>query len=149
LSEKYQVRTVLVIEDEANIRNFASRVLELEGYRVLQAENGDEGLRLVRESQIDLILLDLKLPSNDGWLMLQQLKNDPELSSIPVVVFTASAEVSRRDRALSMGLEDYLMKPVSAATLKTAVGRAPCLKRRRWHAIKKVSVLVVDDDKRT
>ncbi len=48
MSKKYQVRTVLVIEDEANIRNFASRVLDLEGYRVLQAENDYEGLRLVR-----------------------------------------------------------------------------------------------------
>ena len=48
MSKKYQVRTVLVIEDEANIRNFTSRVLYLEGYRVLQAENGDEGFRLVR-----------------------------------------------------------------------------------------------------
>ena len=89
MSKKYQVRTVLVIEDEANIRNFASRVLELEGYRVLQAENGDEGLRLVRESQVGLIVLDLKLPGVDGRLVLEQLKNDPELSSIPIVVFTA------------------------------------------------------------
>jgi len=67
MSKKYQVRTVLVIEDEANIRNFASRVLDLEGYRALQAENDDEGLKLVGESQIDLILLDLKLTGDDGW----------------------------------------------------------------------------------
>jgi len=137
MSKKYQVRTVLVIEDEANIRNFTSRVLELEGYRVLQAENGDEGLRLMRESQVDLIVLDLKLPGVDGRLVLEQLKNDPELSSIPVVVITASAGVSRRDKALAIGAADYLVKPVSAASLREAVVRALCLKRRRWHAIKK------------
>ena len=121
MSEKYQVRTVLVIEHEANIRNFASRVLDLKGYRVLQAENDYEGLRLVRESQIDLILLDLKLPSDDGWLMLQQLKNDPELSSVPVIVFTASAAASQREKALKMGATDYLVKPLSAASLRKAV----------------------------
>ena len=77
MSKRCHKKTVLVIEDEVNVRNFASRVLELEGYRVLQTENGDEGLRLVRESQVDFIVLDLKLPSGDGWIVLQQLKNDP------------------------------------------------------------------------
>jgi len=131
MSKKYQVRTVLVIEDEANIRNFTSRVLYLEGYRVLQAENGDEGFRLVRESQVDLIVLDLKLPGVDGRLVLEQLKNDPELSSIPIVVFTASAAASQREKALKMGATDYLIKPVSAITLRETVARALCLKRRR------------------
>ena len=121
MSKKYQVRTVLVIEDEANIRNFASRVLDLEGYRALQAENDDEGLKLVRESQIGLILLDLKLTGDDGWLMLQQLKSDPELSSIPIVVFTASAAASQQEKALKMGATDYLVKPVSAITLRETV----------------------------
>ena len=123
MSKKYPVRTVLVIEDEANIRNFASRVLDLKGYRVLQAENDNEGLRLVRESQVDLIVLDLKLPGVDGRLVLEQLKNDPELSSIPVVVFTASAAVSQREKALKMGATDYLVKPVSAITLRETVAR--------------------------
>ena len=131
MSNKYQVRTVLVIEDEANIRNFTSRVLYLEGYRVLQAENGDEGFRLVRESQVDLIVLDLKLPGVDGRLVLEQLKNDPELSSIPIVVFTASAVASQREKALKMGATDYLIKPVSTITLRETVARALCLKRRR------------------
>ena len=121
MSKNYQVRTVLIIEDEANIRNFASRVLELEGYRVLKAENGDKGLRLVRESQVGLIVLDLKLPGVDGRLVLEQLKNDPELSSIPIVVFTASAVASQREKALKMGATDYLVKPVSAITLRETV----------------------------
>ena len=76
------------------------------------------------------MLLDLKLPSNDGWLMLQQLKNDPKLSSIPVIVFTASAAASQRVLALAMGAVDYLVKPVSAASLRKAVVRALCLKMR-------------------
>ncbi len=126
-----EVRTVLVIEDGTDVRNFASRVLDLEGYRVLQAENDYEGLRLVRESQVDLIVLDLKLPGGDGWVLLEKLKNDLELSSVPVVVFTASAAALQRVRALAMGAADYLVKPVSAASLRKAVVRALCLKMRR------------------
>jgi len=131
MSKGCHKKIVLVIEDGADVRSFASRVLELEGYHVLQAENGDEGPRLVRESQVDLIVLDLKLPGVDGWSVLEQLKSDPELSSIPVVVFTASAAVSQREKALKMGATDYLIKPVSAITLRETVARALCLKRRR------------------
>jgi CheY-like chemotaxis protein len=113
--------TVLIIEDEADIRTFASRVLELEGYRVLQAMNGDEGLRLVRQGGIGLVLLDLRLPERDGWAVLNQMKGDPELSSIPVLVFTASAGAPQRSRALVAGAANYLVKPLSAASLKKSI----------------------------
>ena len=134
---KSEKKTVLVIEDEADIRSFASRVLELEGYRVLQAENGDEGLRLVRESRIVLVLLDLRLPDCDGWSVLEQLRSEPELSLIPVVVFTASAALSQKGRALAAGAIDYLVKPLSAAALRKAIARILRPKRRLKHAIKK------------
>jgi len=120
---KGEAKTVLIIEDEAEVRNFASRVLELEGYRILQAEDGDEGLRLARERRIALVLLDLRLPGDDGWVVLEQLKKEPELSSIPVVVFTASALERQRGRALAMGAADYLVKPLSAASLRKSVAR--------------------------
>jgi len=116
-------KTILVIEDEPEVRNFASRVLELEGYRVLQAEDSEEGVRLLREGRINLLLLDLRLPGHDGWAVLEQMKGEPELSAIPVIVFTASARVSRRERALKMGAADYLVKPLSAARLRKAVAR--------------------------
>lgn len=118
------IKTVLIIEDEADILNFASRVLELEGYHVLQAKDSNEGLRLVRESQVALVLLDLRLPGHDGWWVLDQMKKEPELSAILVIVFTVSVAVSQRDRALSMGAVDYLVKPLSATSLHKAVARA-------------------------
>ena len=121
--KKREIKTVLIIEDEADIRNFASRVLELEGYHVLQAVDGDEGLKLIRKNRIALILLDLRLPGHDGWVVLAKLKGEPALSAIPVVVFTASAEAAQRDRALSMGAADYLVKPLSAASLRESVSR--------------------------
>jgi len=119
--KRRELKTVLIIEDETDILNFASRVLELEGYRVLQAGESKEGMRLVREGGISLVLLDLRLPGRDGWAALKQMKSDPELSAIPVIVFTASAGVSQRERALIMGAADYLVKPLSAASLKKAV----------------------------
>jgi DNA-binding response OmpR family regulator len=116
-----EINTVLIIEDEVDVRNFAARVLELEGYQVLQAEGVDTGLRLANENRVALVLLDLRLPNRSGWAVLVLMKNEPDLSSIPIIVFTASAGVTQRERALNMGAADYLVKPLSAASLKTAV----------------------------
>ncbi len=123
MNKRRETKTVLVIEDEADILKLTSRVLELEGYRVLQAKNSEEGMSLLRESPISLVLLDLRLPGCDGWVVLEQMKEDTALSVIPVIVFTASAGVPQRERALSMGATDYLVKPLSAATLRKAVAR--------------------------
>jgi adenylate cyclase len=116
-------KTVLIIEDETDVRNFASRVLELEGYNVLGVETGEAGLRLARADNVALVLLDLRLPGKDGWGVLEQMKREPKLSAIPVVVFTASEGVIQHDRALALGAADYLVKPLSASELREAVGR--------------------------
>jgi len=130
VAKKREGKTILVIEDELEVCNFASRVLEFEGYNVLQTEDGDSGLRLARQNDCALVLLDLRLPGRDGWGVLEEMKADPELHTIPVVVFTASAAISQRERALSMGAADYLIKPVSATSLSKIVARV--LDRNRW-----------------
>ena len=122
---------ILVIEDEAEIRNFASRVLELEGYRVLQAEDGIRGLELASENSLALVMLDLRLPGHDGWVVLEKLKGDPVFSVIPVVVFTASAGIPQQEKAIAMGAAAYLVKPLSAASLREAVARI--LHQERGH----------------
>lgn len=121
MAKRNNRETILIIEDEPDIRDFVARLCQLEGYRVLQAEDGEAGLRLAEEERVDLVLLDLRLPKIDGWTVLKELKSNLELSSIPVVIFTASAAVSQRDRALDMGAVDYLVKPLSAATLKEII----------------------------
>jgi DNA-binding response OmpR family regulator len=100
-----------------------SRVLELEGYNVLQAVDGKEGLGLAKRECIALVLLDLKLPKIDGWSVLAKLKGDPAVSKIPVVLITASDVESQRDRALNMGATDYLTKPLGSAILCEIVTR--------------------------
>ncbi len=126
MTKKPETKTILIIEDEIDILNFASRVLELEGYHVLQARDTEEGMKLVSESHVRLVLLDLRLLKHDGWTVLERMKSEPDLSAIPVIVFTASAGASERKRALSMGATGYLVKPVSAARLKNAVVRVLC-----------------------
>lgn len=122
--KKRKIETILIVEDEAEVRNFASRVLELEGYHILQAKDSEMGVMLVKEVPVSLVLLDLKLSEHSGWEVLEQIKSEPGLSEIPVIVFTASAEVSPREKAFEMGATDYLVKPLSAAKLRRTVARA-------------------------
>ena len=124
MAKRQEAKTVLVIEDDAGVRDFASRVLKLEGYHVLQAKNGETGLKLVKEGQPALVLLDLRLPGRDGWAVVEEMRAEPELSAIPVIVFSASVEVSQREKALSVGVADYLVKPLSASTLRESVACA-------------------------
>lgn len=126
MTKRHEKKTILVIEDEAEIRHFISRVLELEGYRPLQAADGEEGLELVKTKYLDAVLLDLQLPGIDGWSVIAELKGDPAVATIPVVILTASDVVSQRDRALSMGAADYLVKPITASTLAETVRRILC-----------------------
>jgi CheY-like chemotaxis protein len=117
-----KAKTVLVVEDEADIRRFARRLLELEGYNVLEAANGNECLRLIKDtSDLSMILLDLRLPGRDGWEVMDEMKKDSKLSKIPVVVFSASAAEWQRKKALSKGAVGYLVKPLDAVSLREAV----------------------------
>jgi DNA-binding response OmpR family regulator len=121
MTRKSRSKTVLIIEDEADIRNFIARVLELEGYRVLEAGDGTRGMEIIRENTVALVLLDLRLPGPDGWSILREIKRNPELSTIPVVVLTAIAEAIQRKKTLRMGATSYLIKPLSAHSLSRAV----------------------------
>jgi DNA-binding response OmpR family regulator len=121
MTRKSRSKTVLIIEDEADIRNFIARVLELEGYRVLEAGDGTRGMEIIRENTVALVLLDLRLPGPDGWSILREIKRNRELSAIPVVVLTAIAETIQRKKTLRMGATSYLIKPLSAHSLSRAV----------------------------
>ena len=120
--KSHESKTVLVVEDEADIRRFARRLLELEGYNVLEAANGNECLRLIRQTHnLSMILLDLRLPGLDGWAVMDEMKKDTKLSKIPVIVFSAAAAEWQRKKALSKGAVGYLVKPLDAVSLREAV----------------------------
>ncbi len=103
--------TVLVVEDEREIRDLLRRYLERAGHAVLSTGSGAEALRLVEESAPDLVLLDLGLPDLDGTDVLREVRQDGRRT--PVLVLTARAGVDDRIRGLSLGADDYVTKPFS------------------------------------
>lgn len=124
MSQTAATPTVLIVEDDASIRAFASKVLELEGYHVLSTGSGDDCLSLTKQARVALVLLDLRLPGCDGWGLLSDIKSDPQTAGVAVIVFSASAAEPHRDKALLMGAADYLCKPVAVGDLAGAVAKA-------------------------
>jgi CheY-like chemotaxis protein len=124
MGERARKKRILIIDNDAEMRRLASRVMELEGFSVLQAENGGEGLKLMREQRCDLVLLDLWMPGRDGWSVLEEIKTAPELCRIPVILFSTTADKSEVEKARSRGAEDFLMKPLSVIRLRESVAQA-------------------------
>ena len=116
--------TVLIIEDDPNVRKFVSVNLSRRGYRVISAADGEDGLTQARTERPDLVLLDLRLPGADGWVTLEAIRADPDLARILVVIITASAVEEEERRARQLGVVDYLVKPLSAQDLVAAVRAA-------------------------
>ena len=101
--------TVLVIEDDPATRDLLKRFLSKDGFRVQTVAEGEEGLRLARELQPDVITLDVMMSGLDGWAVLTELKADPALADIPVVMLTF---VDNKNLGYALGASDYLTKPI-------------------------------------
>ena len=127
------VPTVLVIDDEAAVRDLMQRFLTREGFRVVTAAAGEEGLRRARELRPDAITLDVMMPGMDGWAVLSALKADAAVADIPVIMLTI---VDDKNLGYALGAADYLTKPIDRERLVTVLE-----KHRR-----DLPVLVVDDD---
>jgi putative nucleotidyltransferase with HDIG domain len=113
---------LLVVEDDTNVRDFCVRLLRMNGYQVMAAENGRVALERLRENQYDLILTDLQMPEMGGIELLHRLREYyPDIDSI---VFTAHATVETAREALKLGAFDYLTKPVTVDDLERTVRRA-------------------------
>ena len=113
--------TILIIEDEAPIRDNLRQLLQLEGYAVLEAADGVSGIEVAFTSRPDLILCDILMPGVDGYGVLAELRGSPALNAIPFVFLTASASLEDRSQALKRGADDYLIKPVKIADLLAAI----------------------------
>ena len=133
VGERPAAGTVLVIDDEAAVRDLMQRFLVKKGFRVALAADGEEGLRLARELRPDAITIDVIMPGMDGWAVLSALKGDPDLADIPVIMLTIMDD---KNRGYALGASDYLIKPLDRDRLLSVLN-----KYRRDSP-----VLVVDDD---
>ncbi|MCA1247412.1 heavy metal response regulator transcription factor [Massilia sp. MS-15] len=121
--------TILVIEDEPKTGDYLQRGLAESGFAVRLARNGRDGLAIVREDEIALVVLDVMLPRMDGWQVLGALRADPDTEQLPVLFLTARDEVEDRVRGLELGADDYLVKPFAfvelVARIRTLLRRGP------------------------
>jgi CheY-like chemotaxis protein len=115
-------KTILVVEDDCDVRDALIELLEYRGYLVVGAANGREALDRLRSStRPALILLDLMMPVMDGWQFRAEQLRDPSLAPIPVVVISADGNVPQK--AAAIGVASYLQKPVEADALLSAIER--------------------------
>jgi CheY-like chemotaxis protein len=125
---------VMVVDDDPNARDLLASTVRREGYRVIEATDGEAALALAREWHPDVITLDVLMPRMDGWAVLTAIKSDAELAAIPVVIVTVLAD---RGIAVSLGAAEFLTKPVDRARLAATI-------RQNVHGTG--VVLVVDDE---
>jgi len=113
--------TILVADDNPASRELIREVLEMSGYDVLEAEDGQDALGKIRAFAPDLVLIDIQMPRLDGFGVLRELRSDPRFAEMRVVALTAFAMQGDRERALDTGFDGYITKPVEIASLREEV----------------------------
>ncbi len=111
---------MLIVEDDDDQREIICDMLEMEGYKVVLAADGDEALQLAHDVKPSAIALDVVLPRKDGWEVLNRLKREPATRDIPVLIISV---VDQQEFGKSLGADEYMVKPLEAATLRMAVRR--------------------------
>jgi len=106
-------QNILIIEDDGFLRGLLKKKLSSYGFNVSEAVDGDKGIKKIKEEKPNLILLDLLLPTTDGFEVLTKMKEDPVTSSMPVIVLSNLGQKEDIDKALSLGATDYLIKAQS------------------------------------
>ena len=132
-------QTVLVIDDNDSVREMMRRYLTKQGYEVVQATTGEEGITLAKRIQPDAITLDAVMPGIDGWEVLSRLKSDPITSEIPVVMVTI---LDKEEKGFALGADDYVVKPIDWEHFSRVLGKLTDRNNQR-------TVLVVDDEEPT
>jgi two-component system, cell cycle response regulator DivK len=114
-------KRILVVEDQEDNRQILRDLLRSAGYDVIEAEDGQAGLALVKTQRPDLILMDAQLPVMDGYESTRRIKADPDLRSIPVIVVTSYALSGDEEKARAAGCDGYVTKPFSPRQLLAKV----------------------------
>jgi DNA-binding response OmpR family regulator len=131
---------ILIVDDELRMRRFIRMNLELEGYQVIEAENGIQALDQIRQFNPDLAVMDVMMPEMDGFETLKLLR---EISTMPVILLTVRDDEEDITRGLGLGADDYITKPFNPRVLTSRV--AAVLRRAHWPAPPPRTVLRIDD----
>ena len=114
---------ILIIEDNEKNRRLCRDVLQVKGYKTIESETAEEGVKLALEQAPSLILMDIQLPGMDGITAMKQLKADPNTQNIPIIAITASAMTNNRTTMLNEGFDGYQTKPISLKDFLSEVQR--------------------------
>jgi DNA-binding NarL/FixJ family response regulator len=125
------MKKILIIEDQPQMRRNLATILEMEDFQVVSAENGRRGIELARTEIPDLVLCDIMMPELDGFGVLQALRSDPALATLPLIFLTAKGDKPDLRAGMNLGADDYLTKPVAREDLLAAVHAR--LKRQNLH----------------
>lgn len=123
------MKTVLIAEDNAVNRELLRELLEIRGYNVLEACNGEEALNQIAKALPDILLLDLSMPVLDGFGTIERIRKNPNFRSLPVLAVTAYAMQGDREKILTAGFDGYLSKPINPLALDQQL--QPLLNKRK------------------
>ena len=115
--------TILYVEDNPENRVLIQRILMVEGYTVIFAENAMEALASAKQEKLDLILMDINLPDVDGYTLTSQLRKMPNINGIPILALTANVMKGDRERSLEAGCDGYIQKPIDVDELPRQIAQ--------------------------
>ena len=115
--------TILYVEDNPDNRNLIRRVLNSEGYSVVEAMNAGQAIEKLEGNHIDLILMDINMPDMDGYTLTSKIKSVQKFSKIPIVAVTANVMRGDREKSLEAGCDGYIQKPIDIDTLAQQIER--------------------------
>jgi DNA-binding response OmpR family regulator len=110
-------KRILIVDDEEVIRKFLKIHLDKQGYEVTEAEDGQKALERIGKGKFDLIICDVMMPNKNGWEIVKEVKSDPELSEIPIILLTAKNEDTDMFTGYELGANYYMTKPFTKAQL--------------------------------
>src|SRR5512135_1714030 len=115
--------TILYVEDNSDNRKLVRRVLEVEGYAVVEARDGLQAMQCLEAGPIDLALMDINMPDMDGYTLTARIKAMPRYANLPIVAVTANVMRGDRERSLQAGCDGYIQKPIDIDTLSQQIER--------------------------
>lgn len=122
---------ILYIEDNSDNRKLVRRVLEAEGYEVIEAQNGHQALERLQSQRIDLALMDINMPDIDGYTLATRIRATPRFAGLPILAMTANVMRGDREKSLQAGCDGYIQKPIDIDTLSELLERY-LPRKHRW-----------------